>query len=106
MRRSLGSETGADHPPIAERMPDVLTERLDLRRFDVDDLDALAAVFAQPEVWQFPYGRAFTREETAAFLRVQMNEWAQCGFGCWIAWSVACRSPRTNGAAGSKASST
>lgn len=51
----------------------------------MSDLDALAVVFAKPEVWRFPYGRPFTREETAEFLEVQLREWQQNGFGCWIA---------------------
>jgi len=42
-------------------------------------------VFANPEVWQFPYGRAFDREETRVFLDMQMAEWGECGFGCWVA---------------------
>lgn len=71
-------------PPIRAPLGSVATERLDLRRFDDGDLDGLAAVFAKPEVWQFPYGRAFTREETAAFLQNQIAEWDECGFGCWI----------------------
>ena len=73
------------HPPIAAPLPDVRTERLELRRFAAADLDALAAVFAKREVWEHPYGRAFTREETAEFLRNQMAEWDTCGFGCWLA---------------------
>ncbi len=66
-------------------MPDVDTERLHLRRFGADDLDGVADVFAHPEVWQFPYGRAFTREDTQQFLDNQIREWDTCGFGCWIA---------------------
>ena len=72
-------------PPIAAPLPDVDTERLHLRRFRADDLDGLAAVFAHREVWQFPYGRAFTRDDTAQFLNNQIREWDTCGFGCWIA---------------------
>jgi RimJ/RimL family protein N-acetyltransferase len=72
-------------PQLAAPMPDVVTERLVLRRFRPDDLDGLAAVFAAPEVWRFPYGRGFTREETATFLDAQMAQWATCGVGCWIA---------------------
>lgn len=77
------TSTGA--PPIAAPLGDVTTERLVLRRFRPDDLDPLAAVFAHPEVWQFPYGRALTRDETAAFLDAQIADWELCGFGLWIA---------------------
>lgn len=73
------------HPPIEAPLPDVETERLTLRRFREDDLDRLAHVFAHREVWQHPYGRAFSRDETAAFLKAQLYEWDTCGFGCWIA---------------------
>jgi RimJ/RimL family protein N-acetyltransferase len=61
------------------------TERLELRRFREDDLDPLARVFAKREVWQYPYGRGFTRDETEAFLGRQIDEWATVGFGCWVA---------------------
>jgi RimJ/RimL family protein N-acetyltransferase len=63
----------------------VRTDRLDLRRFMKSDLDELAQVFAHPEVWQFPYGRAFTRAETEVFLDLQLAEWDAVGFGCWVA---------------------
>ncbi|MGH9259300.1 MAG: GNAT family N-acetyltransferase, partial [Acidimicrobiales bacterium] len=72
-------------PPIAAPLADVTTDRLRLRRFDDDDLDELAAVFAKPEVWRYPYGRALTRTETQAFLAAQIREWDECRFGCWLA---------------------
>jgi len=74
-------------PPIAAPLGSVETARMHLRPFEPTDLDGLAAVFAHAEVWQYPYGRAFTREETAAFLHAQLAEWHECGFGCWIAIS-------------------
>lgn len=61
------------------------TERLLLRRFDPDDVDELAVVFAKAEVWQFPYGRGLDREETAAFVDSTISEWDQSGFGLWAA---------------------
>ncbi len=73
------------HPPIRAPLGDVTTERLVLRRFERSDLDELAAVFAHAEVWEFPYGRAFTRAETESFLDAQMQHWEECGFGCWVA---------------------
>ncbi|MDY7099777.1 MAG: GNAT family N-acetyltransferase [Actinomycetota bacterium] len=72
-------------PPVAAPLGDVTTERMVLRRFAAGDLDALAAVFAADEVWRFPYGRGFTRDETAAFLESQLAHWAECRFGCWFA---------------------
>jgi len=81
----LKSDPNANHPRIAASLSDVATERLELRKFREDDLDELAIVFANPEVWQFPYGRAFTRDETSVFVTIQIREWEDCGFGCWIA---------------------
>ena len=72
-------------PLIAAPLGNVATERVILRRFEQNDLDGLAAVFASPEVWEFPYGRAFSRDETSTFLEAQVAEWDQRGFGCWIA---------------------
>jgi RimJ/RimL family protein N-acetyltransferase len=62
----------------------VTTARLDLRRFVDTDLDELADVFAHREVWEFPFGRAFSRDETAAFLERQMREWEELQFGLWV----------------------
>jgi RimJ/RimL family protein N-acetyltransferase len=73
------------YPPINAPLRDVVTERLELRRFHADDTDSLAVLFAKPEIWMFPYGRGFTRDETAAFLKAQISEWDACGFGCWLA---------------------
>jgi RimJ/RimL family protein N-acetyltransferase len=75
----------AHHPPIAAPLPERTTDRLDLRRFRSSDLDELAVVFENPEIWQFPYGRAFTRRETSTFLDAQIQERDERGFGCWIA---------------------
>src|ERR1700694_471300 len=72
-------------PAIAGPLGDVVTARLDLRRFEYTDLDELAAVFEHPEVWQFPFGRGFSRQETAIFLEAQIREWNDSQFGCWVA---------------------
>jgi len=61
------------------------TERLVLRPFVDDDLDALAAVFAEPAVWQYPVGRGFTREESRRFLARQILHRETHGFGMWAA---------------------
>jgi RimJ/RimL family protein N-acetyltransferase len=72
-------------PAVAAPLADVDTDRLHLRQFRTDDLDALAVVFAKREVWQFPFGRALSREETAAFLEARIDEYESCGVGCWLA---------------------
>jgi RimJ/RimL family protein N-acetyltransferase len=85
MRLRVDGKLGTTHPSIVAPLPEVMTDRLDLRRFQSDDLDELAEVFANIEVWRFPYGRPFSREETASFLDTQLREWEQFGFGLWIA---------------------
>ena len=64
------------------RIPEELfTARLRLRRWRLSDLDALAGIFAQPEVWKFPFARGLTREETEARLRRYLDSWDHDGFG-------------------------
>ena len=62
------------HPPIVQPLGSVATEHLDLRPFVAEDLVELAQVFAKSEVWRFPYGRGFTRNDTARFLEMQIQE--------------------------------
>jgi RimJ/RimL family protein N-acetyltransferase len=69
------------HAAVAAPLGEGVTRRLSLRRLERDDLDELAAVFADREVWEFEYGRGMTGWETEAFLDRQMNLWAECGFG-------------------------
>jgi RimJ/RimL family protein N-acetyltransferase len=67
-------------------VPDeLLTTRLRLRRWRRDDIAPLAEVFAKPEVWWFPFGRGFTREETERFLAYRIAEQATGG---WTDWAV------------------
>lgn len=73
------------HPPIAAPLGEVTTERLTLHRCRESDLDDLAQVFAKVDVWRYPFGRGFTRDETEAFLEAQLAEWDTCGFGLWVA---------------------
>ena len=82
---TVSDMSNAHAPPVAAPLGPVETDRLSLRRFEAGDLDELAAVFAEPEVWMYPFGRAFTRDETARFLDAQIAEWDEIGFGCWVA---------------------
>lgn len=66
-------------------MSTVETERLRLRPWVAGDIEPLAAIFAEPEVWRYPFGRAFTREESERFLTRQMEHWDTHGFGTWAA---------------------
>jgi RimJ/RimL family protein N-acetyltransferase len=72
-------------PAVTGTLGVVHTDRLMLRPFEPDDLDAIAAVFAKEEVWRFPYGRGYTQEESAAFVARQAEHWELCGFGLWLA---------------------
>jgi RimJ/RimL family protein N-acetyltransferase len=64
--------------------PSLETERLLLRPWRADDLDALAAVNAQPEVmrWVAP-NRPLRRDESAELLERIVRHWAEHGFGLW-----------------------
>ena len=69
---------------VTPRIPEELaTARLVLRRWRPSDLDALAEVFALPEVWEFPFGRGLTREETAHYLSQFLESWARDGYGMY-----------------------
>ncbi|MGH9090213.1 MAG: GNAT family N-acetyltransferase [Acidimicrobiales bacterium] len=72
------------HPPIARPLGSVTTERLHLRPVAAGDAPALRPVFAKPEVWQYPFGRGFRPEETAAFVEHEAAAWAADGFGVWV----------------------
>jgi len=64
------------------RIPEELfTARLLLRRWRSSDLDALAEIFARREVWEFPFGRGLTREETEHRLNRYLEAWEHDGFG-------------------------
>lgn len=66
-------------------MTTVETERLVLRPWTEDDVEPLAAIFAEPAFWHYPFGRGFSREETERFLERQLRDWASNGFGSWAA---------------------
>ena len=58
------------------------TERLILRGWRDDDLDALAAINADPEVMRYILdGAVRDREQSAAGLRKMMRDWEVNGFG-------------------------
>lgn len=61
------------------------TKRLRLREWTLDDLDALAEVFAEPAVWRFPYGRGFSQDETRSFIERQVERRRDHGFEMWAA---------------------
>jgi len=64
---------------------EVETERLLLRRWQRSDRDALARIFAKPEVWWWPFERGWTTDETDAFLERKLHEWDERGWSQWAA---------------------
>ncbi|HEY8203772.1 MAG TPA: GNAT family N-acetyltransferase [Pyrinomonadaceae bacterium] len=67
-------------------MPTIETERLRLRMFRPDDLDDLAAMFADPEVVKYVgEGKPASREEAAKALDSIIANWSKNGFGRWAA---------------------
>jgi RimJ/RimL family protein N-acetyltransferase len=64
---------------------EILTPRLRLRDWRVDDLESLAEVFAKPEVWHFPFRRGFSRSETETFLLRRIAEQGSRGWTTWAA---------------------
>jgi len=60
------------------------TERLVLRQFCDDDLDAMAAIWADPEVMRhIGEGQARDRAASAALLGRFQRHWEEHGFGLW-----------------------
>ncbi len=67
-------------------MPEIETDRLLLRQFKMDDLDALAKLFADPEVVKYlGSGEPASRAETETALRSIIAHWERHGFGRWAA---------------------
>jgi RimJ/RimL family protein N-acetyltransferase len=61
------------------------TARLRLRMFGLEDLDNLAALFADPEVMRYVAdGKPVGREEADKALRSMIAHWRRHGFGRWI----------------------
>jgi len=63
--------------------PTLLTPRLELRAFRPDDLDALAAIYADPEVMRYISGRPERLEETIAIVQRVKQRWIDFGYSWW-----------------------
>jgi RimJ/RimL family protein N-acetyltransferase len=59
--------------------PTLTTDRLVLRPLAMDDLDDLAELHAEPSFWWYPFGRAWTRSETEAFLERTIERYRDPG---------------------------
>ena len=65
-------------------IPVIETERLRLRGHTLDDFEALAAMWAEPDVVRFISGKPSTREESWARLLRYPGHWALLGYGFWL----------------------
>ena len=59
--------------------PTLMTERLVLRPLAATDLDDLAALHAEESFWRYPFGRAWSRGETEAFLERTIERYRDPG---------------------------
>jgi RimJ/RimL family protein N-acetyltransferase len=66
----------------------IVSERLRLREFRDDDLDVLAAMVGDVEQMTF-YPRPKTRDEAAAWIRLNTALYATRGFGTWFIEALA-----------------
>ena len=65
-------------------IPTLTTERLRLRAFQASDLDAYAAMQANPEVMRYlVMGRTSTRDEVWRTMATSLGQWALRGYGMW-----------------------
>src|ERR1035438_6884930 len=65
-------------------VPVIETERLRLRGHRLEDLDACAAMWADPVVTRHIGGRPFAREEVWARLLRYRGHWSYLGYGFWL----------------------
>jgi RimJ/RimL family protein N-acetyltransferase len=70
---------------LISEAPTLETERLRLRAFKADDLDALAAMWADPQVVRFIGGHVLSREDTWRRSLAACGQWPYTGWGYWIA---------------------
>lgn len=59
------------------------TERLFLRMFRDEDIDAYAEICADPEVMRFLGGKTFTRGEAWRSMAMFIGHWTLRGYGVW-----------------------
>ena len=70
--------------------PTLETERLTLRAFRADDLEPLAAMWADADVVRYIGGQALSREDTWRRSLAACGQWPYTGWGYWIAELKGC----------------
>jgi RimJ/RimL family protein N-acetyltransferase len=70
---------------LIREAPRIETERLVLRAFRAEDLDSLAAMWAEPDVVRFVGGHPLSREDTWRRSLAACGQWPYTGWGYWIA---------------------
>jgi RimJ/RimL family protein N-acetyltransferase len=70
---------------VSAAVPVIETARLRLRGHVEGDLDACAAMWADPNVTRFIGGKVATREETWGRLLRYAGLWSLLGYGYWLA---------------------
>jgi ribosomal-protein-alanine N-acetyltransferase len=63
-------------------MPVLQTERLSLREFEREDLDALATILSDPETMRY-YPMSFDRAAVADWIQRNRTRYANDGYGLW-----------------------
>jgi len=69
--------------PTNVTVPTLDTERLRLRSYRPNDLDACAAMFSHPDFTRYVASQAIPREEVWARILRYIGHWAVFGFGVW-----------------------
>src|SRR5580765_4464857 len=59
------------------------TRRLALRRMDLNDLDFIARMLADPDVMRY-YPKLYTRDEATTWIERQEGRYARDGHGLWL----------------------
>ncbi len=63
--------------------PTLITKRLILRPYRIDDLDAVAAMWADEDTYKFIGGKARSRADVWQQMQRGMGAWALLGYGYW-----------------------
>jgi RimJ/RimL family protein N-acetyltransferase len=70
--------------PVPPAFSAIDTERITLRIPRREDFEDSAAMWADPLVTRYIFGRTLSREEAWARLLRHVGHWSLQGFGCWV----------------------